>query len=121
MKAIKFSMLAVLVIVVGVIIAQQLTSDEQWVKARYLQLACERCYHMEVEASSDALLVGQTIIPQSSNLDVGALVDSVALSENALCLRGKPYLLNMNLSGVDPDGVRFQVLESVTAEQCESL
>lgn len=119
---IKIIVLVVLVLTSGgSFVASKLQLEEIIVSARYEMLACEDCYHMTVEKSSNTYLNDKTIIPLSSTLDIEQLVDSVALTKDPLCLRGKPYRFNWNLFGINPDGKRFEVLEKLSPTVCANL
>lgn len=105
----------------GLFALSNLKLDETTISARYEMLACENCFHMTVEKSTDGTLNGETIIPLSSTLDIEQLIDSVALTKEALCLRGKPYRFNINLFGIDPGGKRFEVIAKENPEACAKL
>lgn len=119
---IKIVVLAVLALTIGgSFVASTLQFEETIVSARYEMLACEGCYHMTVEKSKNGYLNGETIIPLSSTLDIEQLIDSVALTKDPLCLRGKPYRFNWNLFGINPDGKRFEVLEKLSPTICANF
>ncbi|WP_086930621.1 hypothetical protein [Agarilytica rhodophyticola] len=98
-----------------------LKGEEIVVGARYLQLACERCYHMEVEVSDDKKMNDTIIIPLSSNLSIETLIDISLQKKENLCLLGKPYLFNINIFNIDPDGRRFEVIEHLPSSRCAKL
>lgn len=102
-------------------ITSTLQREETTVIARYEMLACEDCNHMTVEKSKDQSLVGKTLIPVSSAIDVEQMIESIALSKEPLCLRGKPYRFNWNLLGINPNGVRFEVTVKEDLQVCGSL
>jgi hypothetical protein len=108
----------VALIVGGLLVASKLQLEETIVSARYEMLACEGCYHMTVEKSKDGHLNGETIIPISNTIDIEQLIDSVAVTKDPLCLRGKPYRFNWNLFGINPDGKRFEVTEKLSSIVC---
>jgi|GEM_PF-1531458 len=100
----------------------RLEDSEQIVRARFLMLACENCYHMEVEKSSDGRRVGVTIIPTSNDLDVEVLVSERLLRhESVFCLRGRAKLVNFDLLGIDPPGVAFRIEEVLPMVNCAGL
>lgn len=118
----KLVLLGVGVLVVsGLLSTSKLKLKETTLSARYEMLACEDCNHMTVEKSKDGSLIGETIIPVSSTVDIEQLIDSIALTKEPLCLRGKLYRFNWSLFGIDPSGKRFQVLAKETPEVCKSL
>ncbi|MFT7558683.1 MAG: hypothetical protein ACI93R_000582 [Flavobacteriales bacterium] len=119
---ITFIVLGVVVLLVGGLFAgSRLTLEDTTISARYEMLACEGCNHMAVEKSKDANLNGKTIIPVSSTVDIEQLIDSIALTKEPLCLRGKPYRFNWNLFGIDPDGIKFEVTAKENPEVCAGL
>ena|SRR5688572_28353001 len=95
--------------------------EETTVSARYEMLACEGCNHMTIEKSKDQSLVGKTIIPVSSFIDVKQLIEGIALTKEPLCLRGKPYRFNWSVLGINPGGVRFEVTANESPHVCTSL
>ncbi len=105
----------------GLITASKLQLEETIVSARYEMLACEGCYHMTIEKSKGGYLDGETIIPISNTIDVEQLIDSIAITKDPLCLRGKPYKFNRNLFEINPDGKRFEVTEKVSPIVCSDL
>jgi hypothetical protein len=107
--------------VVGLFTASKLQLKETTVSARYDMLACEGCYHMTVEKSKDRYLDGKIIIPISNTLDIERLIDSIAITKEPLCLRGKPYRFNWNLFGINPDGNRFEVTEKLNPQVCSNF
>lgn len=112
---------AVSLVVGGVFAAAKLQLEETTVSAQYEMLACEGCYHMTVEKSKGGYLDGKTIIPISNTVDIEQLIDEIAITKDLLCLRGKPYRFNWNLSGINPDGKRFEVTEKVSPTVCSNL
>lgn len=94
---------------------------ETIVSARYQMLACEGCNHMTIEKSKSGELDGETIIPISNTLDIEQLIDSIAITKDPLCLRGKPYRFNWNLFGINPDGKRFEVTEKLSPIDCSNF
>ena len=119
---IKFIVLGVVVLLVGAwLVTSNMQLEETVISARYEMLACEDCNHMTVEKAKDQSLVGKTIIPESSAVNIDQLIDSVALTKEPLCLRGKPYRFNWNVSGINPDGMRFEVTTKASPEDCASL
>lgn len=105
----------------GYTVASNLKSEETVVSARYRMLACEKCYHMTVEKSRDANLLGETIVPVSKTIDIEKIIDGVALTGDPLCLRGRPYMFNPNPMGIEPGGMRFEVLAQESSETCAKL
>lgn len=105
----------------GVFIASKLQLEETVISARYEMLACEGCYHMTIEKSKDGYLDGETIIPISNRIDIEQLIDSIAITKDPLCLRGKPYRFNWNLFGIDPGGKRFEVTEKLSPTACSDF
>lgn len=105
----------------GYTAASNLKSEETVVSARYQMLACEKCYHMTVERSQNASLAGETIVPVSKTVNIEKMIDGVALTREPLCLRGRPYMFNLNLTGIEPDGMRFEVLAQESGETCANL
>ena len=91
----KFIVFGVVILLVGAcFVISKLQLEETTISARYEMLACEDCYHMSVEKDKNQKLAGKTIIPVSSTVDIEQLIDSVALTKEPLCLRGKPYRFN---------------------------
>ncbi|MBU6952467.1 hypothetical protein [Hahella sp. HN01] len=90
--------------------AFSLQGEEVRIEATYLQLACEKCYHMEVISSSNEELIGKTIIPTSSVLNIENILANNLTPTSKVCLKGKPYLWNPNWGNIDPDGIRFNVI-----------
>jgi len=100
----------------------RLEDSEQIVRARFLMLACENCYHMEVQKSSDGRRIGVTIIPISNDLDVQVLVGERLLRhESVFCLRGRAKLFNIDFLGIDPSGVAFRIEEDLPMVECAGL
>ncbi len=119
---IKLIFFAVVVLVVGAwFIASTRRLEETTLVARYEMLACEDCNHMTVEKSEDRSLVGKTIIPVSSVIDINQLIESNALAREPLCLRGKAYYFNWNVFGINPDGVRFEITAKEDVQVCGGL
>jgi len=119
---IKLTLLGVAILVVGAwFIASTLQLEETILTARYEMLACEDCKHMTVEKSKDQSLVGKTIIPVSSAIDVEQMIESIALTKEPLCLRGKAYRFNWNVLGINPGGVRFEVTAKEDLQVCGDL
>lgn len=119
---VKLILLGVAILGVGAwFIASTLQLEETTLLARYEMLACEDCNHMTVEKSNDQSLAGKTIIPISSAIDVGQMIESIALSKEPLCLRGKPYRFNWNMLGINPGGVRFEVTAKEDLLVCGGL
>ncbi|WP_445369666.1 hypothetical protein ACH5Y9_11185 [Methylomonas sp. BW4-1] len=102
----------------GLLVASKLQLEESIVSARYEMLACEGCYHLTVEKSKGGELDGETIIPVSSKVNIVQLIDSIAITKEPLCFRGKLYRFNWNLFGIDPDGKRFEVIEKLNPIIC---
>lgn len=74
---IKLILLGVAILVVGAwLIASTMQLEETTLTARYEMLACEDCNHMTVEKSKDQRLVGKTIIPVSSAIDVEQIIEA---------------------------------------------
>ena len=116
---IKFIVLSIVVLLVGAwFVTSNVKLEETTISVRYEMLACEGCNHMTVENDKNKNLVGKTIIPVSSEVDIEQLIDSVALTKEPLCLRGKPYRFNFNILGIDPDGIRFDVSEVLERNFC---
>ncbi len=109
--------------IVGVlIVVSNLKGEQQTLQARYLMLSCEKCYHMEVEKSSIQRVVKNTIIPRSTELDIEQLIDSSLEKDNKLfCFKGRAQKYNINLFGIDPDGIVFFVEEVLDIKLCESI
>jgi len=107
--------------VVGLVSAFKFQLEETIVSARYEMLACEGCYHMTVEKSKGGYLDGETIIPISNTIDIEQLIDSIAITKEPLCLRGRPYRFNWNLFGINPGGKRFEVTEKVSPIVCSGF
>ena len=105
----------------GLFAASKLQLEETTVSARYEMLACEGCYHMTIEKSKGGYLDGETIIPVSNTVNIEQLIDSIAITKDTLCLRGKPYRFNWNLFGINPDGMRFEVIEKVSPIVCSNF
>ncbi len=119
---IKFTALGVLFLAVGAVLtASQVQLEETVVSARYELLSCEGCSHMRVEKSSSSSLEGKAIIPISNAVNVEQMIDSIALTKEPLCLRGKPYRFDWSFLGVNPDGVRFEVLAIERAAVCSDF
>jgi len=119
---VRLVLLGIAVLLAGAwFITSTLQREETILSARYEMLACEDCNHMTVEKSKDQSLVGKTIIPVSSALDVGQMIESIALTKEPLCLRGKPYRFNWNVLGINPDGVRFEVTAKEDLQVCSGL
>ena len=114
----------VIIISVGIAIFAtiNLKGEEQRIQARYLMLACEGCFHMEVERSTDAALLNTTIIPKSNKIDVEQLINN-ALEANRkiFCLKGRKKLFNLNLFNIDPNGIIFFIDETLPIEQCNEI
>src|SRR5690606_13524605 len=99
---IKLTLFGLAVLVAGVwFISSILQLQETTISARYEMFACEDCNHMTVEKSKDQSLVGKTIIPVSSVIDVEQMIESIALTKEPLCLRGKAYRYNWNLLNIN--------------------
>ena len=119
---IKLTLFGLAVLVAGVwFISSILQLQETTISARYEMFACEDCNHMTVEKSKDQSLVGKTIIPVSSVIDVEQMIESIALTKEPLCLRGKAYRYNWNLLNINPDGVRFEVTAKEDYQVCGGL
>lgn len=119
---IKFFALGTIILLAGALaVVPKLKLKETIIIARYEMLACEGCNHMTVERSKDQSLVGKTIIPVSSLVNIDQLIDSVALTKETLCLRGRPYRFSWNFFDDDPNGVRFKVTAIEGAEVCVNL
>lgn len=97
-------------------------SERVFLQASYLQLACENCTHMEVVKSRDASLLSTTIIPQSDVYDIESIIPVSSIGDADLCLEGVLYTSNLaNLFGIDPSGLRFEVLKVHPLESCSTL
>lgn len=119
---IKLTLFGLAVLVAGAwFVSSTLQRDETILSARYEMLACEDCNHMTVVKSMDQSLVGKTIIPVSSAMDVEQMIEAVALTKEPLCLRGKAYRFNWNVLGINPDGVRFEVTAKEDLQVCGGL
>jgi len=119
---VKLILLGVAILGVGAwFITSTLQREETTLTARYEMLACEDCNHMTVEKSTDQSLVGKTIIPVSSAIDIEQMIESIALTKEPLCLRGKPYRFNWKVLGIKPDGVRFEVTAKEDLQVCSGL
>lgn len=119
---IKLIILSLVTLAVGgMFLASKFQSDETIVSAQYEMLACEDCNHMIVGKSKGGYLDGETIIPISNTIDIEQLIDSIAITKEPLCLRGKPYRFNWNLFGINPDGKRFEVTERISLKFCSAL
>lgn len=112
---------ALLIASLGIFVLFHFKSEETIVSATYQMLACERCYHMTVERSNDSSRVGTTIIPMSDKVNIEQMIDGMALTKQPICLRGKFYLLNINLFKINPDGQKFQVISLEDSEACSAL
>ncbi|QUX90526.1 hypothetical protein CYL31_03515 [Marinomonas sp. A3A] len=121
MKNKIFALGVVALIVGGVFAVFNLQLEETTVSARYDMLACEDCYYMTIEKSKDGHLDGETIIPTSNTINIEQLIDSIAITRDTLCLRGKPYRFNWNIFGINPDGKRFEVIEKVSLLDCSNF
>lgn len=118
----KLAMLgAVIITIVGLFIVSNIKTEETVLSARYQMLACEKCYHMTVENSKNKTLIGETIIPVSSTIDIERMIDSVALSKEPLCLKGKLYRFNPNFLNFSPGGKRFEVISQEDLSVCLNL
>lgn len=103
-------------------VVYNLKSDKKLVQASYLQLACEGCTHMEVVKSSDKSLLSKVIIPQSGNYDTDSIMPVSSITDPYLCLEGYLYKFNFsNLIGINPNGIRFEVLKPHPLEYCSTL
>lgn len=72
---IKFVLLGVLILLVGAwFVTSNMQLEETTISARYEMLACEDCFHMKVEKGKDQSLVGKTIIPDSTSVDIEQLI-----------------------------------------------
>ena len=111
----------VLLTVAGLLLASKVQLEETIVSARYEMLACEDCYHMAVEKSKDGSLDGETIIPISNKIDIEQLINSIAITKDPLCLRGKVFRFNWNLFGINPDGKRFEITEKLSPIICSDF
>lgn len=119
---IKFVFFVLIALVAGgLFVASKLQLEETIISARYEMLACEGCYHMTVEKSKDGSLDGEMIIPVSKSIDIEQLIESIAISKESLCLRGNLYRFNWNLFGINPDGKRFEVIETVSPTVCSGF
>lgn len=119
---IRYIVLGAFVLLTGIwFAASNLKLEETMLSARYEMLACEDCNHMMVEKSKNKGLLGKTIIPVSSVVDIEQLIDSVAITKDPLCLRGRPYRFNLNVFGIKPDGIRFEVTAKESQEDFASL
>ncbi len=95
-----------------------LKSENVIIKAKYLQLACEDCFHMQVQWSNDRALTNNIIIPISDTLNIEVLINGVLEKNNdSLCLFGSKYLFNPNIS-ISPDGIRFLVNKVLDSNRC---
>ncbi|WP_444932015.1 hypothetical protein ACJJIF_09710 [Microbulbifer sp. SSSA002] len=105
----------------ALLLAHQLKSKEAVVSARYEKLACESCYHMTVVKSSSPDLLGKTIIPIASDIDIEKMINDIVLKDQKSCLRGRPYVFNYNIFKINPGGIRFKVISQELEEACESI
>lgn len=121
MNAKKLVLTSSTILVIGFFAIYNLKSEEIILSAKYQKLSCEKCYHMTIEKSHDSNLIGEMIIPLSSKVDIEKIIDSVAINNAALCLRGKLYLFNLNIFKIDPDGKRFDVISQEDARICASM
>ena len=124
MKKIKLCTLAGTLAFLSVVfyVVYNLKSNKKLVQAWYLQLACEGCTHMEIVKSNDKSLLSKVIIPQSDIYDMDSIMPVSSITDPYLCLEGYLYKFNFsNLIGIDPDGLRFQVLKSHPLEYCSKL
>ncbi|OZG75453.1 hypothetical protein BTA51_03515 [Hahella sp. CCB-MM4] len=106
-------------LVLGTITSMSIKGETRIVKARYLHLACEKCYHLEVEASSDQSLVQQVIVPTSDTVNIENLIAESIKSGESLCLTGAPYVFNLGI--FDPKGIRFFVKDQSSGAECRTL
>lgn len=121
MKIKFFLVCALVLIVAGLIAGYQMKTEEAVLSARYQMLACENCFHMTVENSTDSTLIGETIIPVSDVVDIEEMINSVAISKEPLCLKGRFYRFNFNLLGFSPDGKRFEVVSIESRDVCSGI
>lgn len=105
----------------GLFVTSRFQFEETIISARYEMLACEDCYHMTVEKSKGGYLDGETIVPISNTIDIEQLIDSIAITKEPLCLRGKLYRFNWNLFGINPSGKRFEVIETIAPIACSGF
>jgi len=96
-----------------------LKSDKMIVEASYMMLACEDCNHMMVEKSSSKKYVGKTIIPLSSKVNIDEVIGEIALTRESVCFIGKAHLYNVNVFGINPDGIRFRVVNRLPILKCD--
>lgn len=121
MTTFKWVALALITALIFTAALMSLKSEEITVKASFMMLACEDCYHMKVESSSDKKYVGEIIIPSSSKLDLEEIIGEIAIARTDICLTGRAYLFNTNFMGIEPDGIRFKVSERLALEKCDEL
>lgn len=120
----KILMAVIIISFAGILmfLMRNLKGGERTVQARYLMLACERCYHMEVERSTDPAIIGKTIIPRSEKVDIEEMInDALEQDTKLFCLKGRARLLNLSLFSIDPDGIVFFVEETLPIKQCKKL
>lgn len=124
---IKLAALCILILAgTGVFSASQLRLQEIMLSASYQMLACEKCYHMTIEKSEALSDLGETIVPSSSTVDIEEMIDSIALSKAAVCLRGQFFRFPISWSNISwlklsPGGKRFWVLAQENVESCAGL
>ncbi len=106
-------------VALGTITSMSIKGETRTVKARFLHLACEKCYHLEVEASSDNSLVRQVIVPTSDKIDIEDLVAESIKSGESLCLTGAPYVFNLGI--LDSHSIRFFVKDQSSLAECRTL
>lgn len=120
----KVLVLLIIIFSVGIslFVIANLKGEEQTIQAYYLMLACEGCYHMEVEKSTDPAIISKTIIPRSDKVGIEQLInDALESNKKSFCLKGRARLFNLNLFNIDPDGIVFFVEEALPLTQCEEI
>ncbi|MCP4117130.1 MAG: hypothetical protein GY737_17390 [Desulfobacteraceae bacterium] len=122
MKNLLVAITIIISVGIAIFAITNLKGKEQIIQARYLRLACEGCFHMEVERSTDAALINTTIIPRSNKIDVEQLINN-ALETNRkiFCLKGRKKLFNLNVFNIDPNGIIFFIDEALPLAQCDEI
>ena len=117
----KFIIVTLIAIMVLAYAIFHLKSERALLQVRYLMLACENCYHMEVIKSKDARLISETIIPESDKFSIEDLISKSLEEKQDLCLEGYFYIVNTSTLWIDPPGHRFKVETSYPLSKCEDL
>jgi len=119
-KKTLFSILLLLPVVLYIV--SNLKNDSIVIQAKYLMLACERCFHMEIINAHDAGDISKIIIPESSVYNIEALISTSVKEKHDLCIEGSLYTLNLsNIWRIDPPGAQFEVVKSHPLSRCQSL